>query len=675
MPYNKDSGTNGHGKKTVNHDLLLLHRNKNAREQIEKAIALREWRYRVLTDLPELRDALAGDTKAVLIDTSFLPDLQRHLSRLELGKRERPGLFFVSDRCDVETRLQAMRAGASQIFSEPFDLDALVTALEKYISPKAKPRHKVLIVEDDESQAKLVADLLRKGAFETCIVTEPLGIIDAIWRFQPDLIFMLDLGVHGVDSTVLTRVIRDRKESAAIPIIFLSGEDATEKKMLALQAGADDFLTMPIQLQQLLTTVRSRIERARAISVAGVCKGELKENNLPARKALLERLKQTWLKPETEGFFHGLIVVALGDPQGDFTPRSDGDANQLIGMVVEWFAPLLQRNDYLARIGHCSLALLTGRPKRQDVERLADLTYEIINYKLAALFAAGRRLGVGLVLLDGAIESAEVLLQRGETAASTAYQRSLKGYLCHGWTPSVSREYWVAEPAAHGELLPETLWNGSISLRERRFVDRRERQQATKVLELIPQSSEPGAPDNLYPLAADHRVAVEFDRFVCDLAIHRLAEYRLLGESVKLILRQSVAVMEDKDYLEFIKVTLRSLQTVGTGLMLEFELPGLAIDLSRSRLLFKELAALGIAISLSNFACSRSAYKAIAYLKANAVRPRSSLLNSGEERIEQISRMIHALNIEIILPYMECHDPIAPLWLESTDYIQADFVG
>ncbi len=95
MPYNKDSGTNGHGKKTVNHDLLLLHRNKNAREQIEKAIALREWRYRVLTDLPELRDALAGDTKAVLIDTSFLPDLQRHLSRLELGKRERPGLFFV----------------------------------------------------------------------------------------------------------------------------------------------------------------------------------------------------------------------------------------------------------------------------------------------------------------------------------------------------------------------------------------------------------------------------------------------------------------------------------------------------------------------------------------------------------------------------------------------------
>jgi DNA-binding response OmpR family regulator/EAL domain-containing protein (putative c-di-GMP-specific phosphodiesterase class I) len=672
MPYNKDSGTNGHGKKTVNHDLLLLHRNKNAREKIEKAIALREWRYRVLADLPELHDALAGDTKAVLIDASYLPDLQRYLSRMELGKRERPGLFFVSDRCDVETRLQAMRAGASQLFSEPFDLDALITALEEYISPKVRPPHKVLIVEDDVSQAKLVADLLRKGAFETCIVTEPLDIIDAIWRFQPDLIFMLDLGMHGVDSTVLTRVIRDRKESAAIPIIFLSGEDGAEKKMLALKAGADDFLTMPIQLQQLLTTVRSRIERAQVISVAGVTRGEVKENNLPARKALLERLKQTWLNPEAEGFCHGLIVLALGDPQVDLT---DGDANRLIGMVVEWFAPLLQRNDYLARIGHCSLALLSGRPKQQDVERLADLTYEIINYKLAALSADGRRLGIGLVLLDGAIESAEALLQRGETAASSAYQRSLKGYLCHGWTPSISREYWVAEPAAHAERFPEALWNGSVSLLERRFVDRREGERATKVLELMPQSSDPNAPDNLYQLAAQHRVAAEFDRFVCDLAIHRLAEYTQLGESVRLILRQSVAVMEDKDYLEFIKVTLRKLQIVGTGLMLEFELPSLAIGLSRARLLFKELAALGFAISLSNFACSRSAYKAISYLKADAVRPRSSLLNSGEERIEQISRMIHALNIEIILPHMECHDPIAPLWFESTDYIQADFVG
>jgi EAL domain-containing protein (putative c-di-GMP-specific phosphodiesterase class I) len=220
----------------------------------------------------------------------------------------------------------------------------------------------------------------------------------------------------------------------------------------------------------------------------------------------------------------------------------------------------------------------------------------------------------------------------------------------------------------------DALRNGSVTLAERRFVGLGEMRHATKVIELIPRSGEYGASDNLYQQAAQYGVAAEFDRFVCDLGFQRLAEYTLTGKPVRLILRQSAAVLEEKTYLEFIKSELRKLHIVGTGLMLEFDLPSLATRLNQARLLFRELNALGIAISLSNFAWSRSAYKAIAYLKVDAVRPRPSLLHAGTDSIEQISSQIHALPTEIILPHVESYELIAPLWSGSADYIQADFV-
>jgi DNA-binding response OmpR family regulator/EAL domain-containing protein (putative c-di-GMP-specific phosphodiesterase class I) len=673
MPYDTDLGTNDHASKKINLDLLLLHRNPNALAPIERAIAQQEWRYRTMSDLPELRNALDGGAKAILIDTAFLPELQRHLPRREFEKKERPQLFFISDRCDIETQLQAVRAGASQFFSDPLDIEALIAALAECITPRAKPYHKILIVEDDASQAKLVADLLRKGTFETHTVTEPLDIIDSIWRFQPDLIFMMDIDMQGVDSVVLTKLIRNRKESAAIPIICLSGEDTPEKRMLALQSGADDFLTLPIQLQQLLTTVRSRIERANAISSAGVCKSEKSENGLPHGEALLARLAETRSRGKTLEHSYGLIVLALGDPQFDLAPASGEDLEQSVAMMIEWLAPLLMRDDYLARIGDCHLALLVGRPKRQDVEYMAELTHEIVNYRLTSSAVSGNRFGISLAMLDSAQESSEELLRQGQSAATSAYQQGLQGYLSSAWEPSSPKQHRVAEPSIHKEQLLEALQNGSVSLEERLFVAPEATHATTQLLELTPQCREPVAPSDLYQLAAHYGLASEFDRVVCHLAIQRLAEYRQLAKPVKLILRQSVAVIEDGSYVEFIKSALRKLQIVGAGLMLEFELPSLATKLTQARHLFSQLADLGITISLSHFAGSRSAYKAIAYLKAAAVRPRISLLPAGREDQKQIPQLLHTLRVEIILPHVLRYDQIAALWSESADYIQADF--
>jgi PleD family two-component response regulator/EAL domain-containing protein (putative c-di-GMP-specific phosphodiesterase class I) len=654
-------------------DLLYLPRNQDDCELITTAASIQHWQHRLLSDLQELREFLTKHrAKAALIDASFLPKLSQNLDLLGSVKTARPGLFFVSDHYDIETRLQALRAGAKQLFSEPIDIETVVTTLGEQIRPTTKPQYRVLIVEDDESQAKFAANLLHKGGLETLAITEPLGVIDAVRRFQPDLILM-DLYMPGADGIELTRLIRDKAETVAIPIVFLSGEDDMEKKLLALQSGADDFLTKPIRPQQLLATVKTRIERSKAVSASGIMATHDDTTGLPTRRELLSQLDlmRAGFSPRPQ--CHALLALSLSDPQTDPDAWSEGDAGRRIKAVVESLKPILDTEDYLARIGYLNLALLIHRPTEQEVKQLADLMYDRVRRTVSNSTHSERTAGIGLILLDGTTQGAYEQLDHAESSAFSAYQQGLEGYLVYGETAPTCEE-----PAGDGQTLRRdqflhTLQTGEVTLQEQRFTSRPGSNRSVETIELMPKLVSTGKADNPYQIAAECGATAKFDRFVSERAVGRLGEYALQGKLVRLIFRQSALVLGESDYVERTKRELRKLQILGTGLMIEFDLPTLASDLKRARSLFRELAALGIAVSLGSFICNETAYKVLAYLKADAVRPHLSLLRVEAEKIQHISAQIHALHAEVILPRVERHGQIALQWSESADYIQADF--
>lgn len=653
-------------------DLLHLPRDEDDVETIREAAARRQWRYRSLPDLQALSETLTQQgAKALLIDAGFLPELGKAPSLLSGGRKQRPGLFVVSDQGDIETRLQAMRAGAKQLFSAPVDIEAVVTALGEQIDPQSRPHHRVLVVEDDESQAKFAANLLHKGDLETLAVTDPLGVIDAVQRFQPDLILM-DLYMPGADGIELTKLIRDRTETVAIPIVFLSGEDDLEKKLLALQSGADDFLTKPVRPQQLLATVKTRIERSKAISAAGIPGGLDPATGLATRRELLSRLDLSRADIKSGQQFHALFAICLNDPQSDTAASDDEVDANLIASVASALEPLLTPEDYLARIGQQRLALLIRRPTEQEVEQLGEQIQDRIGDRLREPSDQERRIGIGLALLDGTTQSAYEQLLHAESTAETAYQQAVRGYALYGETPPADEAVpEEAETQCRDDFLM-SLQHGGVSLQELSLTPRADSGKSLETLELIPQFVSPTEPDDPYQMALDCDAVIEFDHFLRDRTIRRLAEYAMRGRMVRLIFRQSAASLREADFIERVKGELRRLQIVGTGLMMEFDLPTLAADLKRARLQFGELAALGASVSLGNFACNETAYKVLAYLNADAVRPHPSLLRIEAQRIQHISTQIHALRAEIILPVVERREQIALAWSESADYIQAD---
>jgi DNA-binding response OmpR family regulator len=654
-------------------DLILLHREQRSWKRIEEAIALRNWKYRSVSNLSELQDELVFGAKVFLIDTSYLPALGQLLGWLHSHRDTRSVLFFISDCCDIRTRIKALRAGAKKLFLEPVNLNALIKAIEAIIQPKSVPDFRVLIIADDESKAISAAELLHNNTFETLILTEPLEVIDSIWRFLPNLILMLDLRMPELDNIVLTKLIRDREESVAIPIIFLSNDDDPVKEQQTLQAGADDYLSITSPQQLLLTAIKCRIERTKAIAAAGVHKSDESLADLPDRKAMLLRLEQVSSECDEGMWFYGVVVISLDTLQVASTCQTGNSRDQLITTVIEGIGPLLQVKDYLARVGYARLAILIRRGSKKELEHLVDLANEVISYRLSTHMIPVSWLGTGLVILEDGGRNTEELLQHGEMLAYAGCQQ--RQTICDSYSKlSAPLGRGVKEVSAwQREEFMHVLQSGSLNLRALRYFCLNEGVQTVETIELMPSLDDLNYPVDIYQQAALCEAAADFNRVVCEWGIQRLYEYSHQGKPVRLILRQSAAVLDDRDYIDSIKCTLRRLQIVGSGLVFEFALPSIAFRLRQSAVLFGELSALGVGISLSHFPCNKSGYKALAYLKAVVVRPRSSLLYGESNCIEWISRKIHSQHAEIILPDTENIEKISSKWWECADYVQADF--
>jgi EAL domain-containing protein (putative c-di-GMP-specific phosphodiesterase class I) len=170
-------------------------------------------------------------------------------------------------------------------------------------------------------------------------------------------------------------------------------------------------------------------------------------------------------------------------------------------------------------------------------------------------------------------------------------------------------------------------------------------------------------------------LAIEFDQFVCRRAMQELGDLLLKGKILRLIFRQSAAVIQEPDYLDFIRTELLRHQVVGTALMVEFNLPSLAANLKPARALIGELKGLGLSVALGNFACNQTAYKVLSYLGADAIRPQQTLLRIDGKKIQQIASQVHSLHAEVILPRITRHKELALQWSVAADYIQADFSG
>ncbi len=122
---------------------------------------------------------------------------------------------------------------------------------------------KVLVVDDERSIVDILRFNLEKEGFEVCTGSDGLEALMLFEREQPDII-LLDVMLPQMDGLEVCRKIRERSH---VPILMLTARAEEVDKVLGLELGADDYITKPFSVRELMARVRTNIRRVAAMQV------------------------------------------------------------------------------------------------------------------------------------------------------------------------------------------------------------------------------------------------------------------------------------------------------------------------------------------------------------------------------------------------------------------------
>src|SRR5690349_16872836 len=210
---------------------------------------------------------------------------------------------------------------------------------------------RILVVDDQRSNVEMLAGVLKGRGYAVHTALDGQQALEQVRDIHPDLV-VSDILMPNVDGYDLCRRLRSAPETALLPVILVTSLDAQGERIKGLEAGADDFLSKPINWEELFARVRSLL-RVKALQ------DELKDVNEKlaervreqvAQLERLSRLKRFFSKPVAEAIVAGgeeilephrrEITAVFLDLRGftAFTDRADPD--QVLELLRAYHATL-----------------------------------------------------------------------------------------------------------------------------------------------------------------------------------------------------------------------------------------------------------------------------------------------------------------------------------------------
>ena len=119
----------------------------------------------------------------------------------------------------------------------------------------------ILVVEDEPTLQETLKYNLDKAGYQTVVIGNGIDALQLARENPPDLILM-DIMLQGMDGVEVTRILRHEQST---PIIMLTAKDGEIDRVLGLEIGADDYLTKPFSMRELLARVKAQLRRVKLV--------------------------------------------------------------------------------------------------------------------------------------------------------------------------------------------------------------------------------------------------------------------------------------------------------------------------------------------------------------------------------------------------------------------------
>jgi len=652
--------------------------------EVDQKIETSGYELTLLDSVDELKEVLAAFAPhLIIIDAPFQDALESigdmvKAARARLGRRL--ALLAFSDSAELPVRLRAMRAGADSFVPLPAQSGEIMGRIAELLDADTSDPFRVLIVEDDRSQAIFAESILRKAGMNTAAVTDPLAALDRLEGFNPELILM-DLYMPNCSGMELTAIIREREAFINTPIVFLSGEHDEEKHFEALNAGGDDFLSKPIRPKHLISAVTNRVRRARTIGRRAQAQNPKDPvTGLYQRAYVLDRLNATLAGEDAAAQSGGLLYVEI-DGAGQIRERVGLTIfDALLNQVGAFIASHIEAKDLAARYGDTSFVLLCHGGDDSALAKLAadlrDRTVrEVFEHEGKTLTVS---LGFGICAFAASLGDAGAMLNAAERALSEARAPGQHRIGVYRTAAAVSAEI----DQSLGALLRTALAAEEFQLLFQPMVALQggEEEAFQSLLRLRGADGKLYTAAEILPTAEREGIAADIDRWVISRCMLVMAERARQRRPVRLFVSQGIEAVRDPQRAAWLGQLLETRRLSGAQLVLEFRLDEAANAVREVAAFGNSLRPIGVSLCLAGFDAHPNTLQLLQHLPVAYLKLAPKYTGAGlrdvalREELRQIVVRAHDSERRVIAPRIEDAQSASLLWNAGVDYLQGDFV-
>ncbi|MGI9285994.1 MAG: GGDEF/EAL domain-containing response regulator [Pseudomonadales bacterium] len=480
----------------------------------------------------------------------------------------------------------------------------------------------IMMVDDEPLTMEMVQIFLEDAGYSNFVLVEksPLAM-ETIARKQPDVV-LLDLNMPEVSGFEILSAIRAKEALKYLPVIVLTSSTDAETKLQALELGATDFLSKPVDASELALRVRNMLA-VKAYQDQLAYYDPL--TGLPNLSLITDRTTLALNKAERDNSIVAVLLITLSRFKEVKETLGQNASDTILKEIAQRIETCLRASDSIGRIdidqiqryisrvnGDEFMLLLPGIRKTED----AAIVAKRITERLSLPIAAGKhevvvQANVGIAAYPADGEKTTVLMRNAASAASLAAQTQDMHYQFY------SQEFNACSMKRLNleSLLRKALENNELSLHYQPKVAVDTGRVYGVEASLRWQNSELGnvSPVEFVPIAEDAGLISAIGEWVLKEACRQQQKWQHAGlGELNVAVNLSVKQFHESRLIKTVQTVIESTGINPQSLTLEVTESALIGDIEQSVLILKQLQEMGPKLSIDDFG---TGYSSLSYLK------------------------------------------------------------